>query len=78
MTAISAAKHEAFAQRFLGSVRPVLLEHSRKESLMGGFTDNYLRVEVAMPPTLDNTIAHLRLDSLKDDGETITASPAQI
>ncbi|MCM1065971.1 MAG: tRNA (N(6)-L-threonylcarbamoyladenosine(37)-C(2))-methylthiotransferase MtaB [Muribaculaceae bacterium] len=78
MTAVSAAKHEAFARRFLGTVRPVLLEHSRKETLMGGLTDNYLRVEVSMPPHLDNTIANLRLDSLKDDGETIIASPAEL
>ncbi len=75
MMAISARKHADFASRFLGTVRPVLFEHSKGRSVLGGFTDNYLRVEASLPQDFDNRIAAVRLDSLHDDGETITASP---
>lgn len=74
MTAISAEKHRRFAERFIGTVRPVLLERSRPGLPLGGFTDNYLRIEAELPPTFDNSIVSLRLDSLKKDGETIIAS----
>ena len=75
MMAISAAKHAGFASRFIGSVRPVLLEHSRDGQLLAGFTDNYLRVETSLSPDFDNSVVPLRLDTLGDDGETISASP---
>lgn len=74
MTAISAEKHRRFAERFTGTVRPVLLERSRPGLPLGGFTDNYLRIEAELPPTFDNSIVSLRLDSLKKDGETFIAS----
>ena len=76
MMAVSAEKHAAFARRFLGSVRPVLLEHSHKPGMLSGFTDNYLRIEVPASDNADNTIRKLRLDTLLDDGETISAIPA--
>lgn len=74
MGELSGAKHAAFASRFLGTERPVLLEHSRQGQPLGGFTDNYLRVCVQAPATMDNTIARVRLDSLLPDGETISAT----
>lgn len=74
MGELSGAKHAAFASRFLGTERPVLLEHSRQGQPLGGFTDNYLRVCVQAPAAMDNTIARVRLDSLQSDGETISAT----
>lgn len=74
MGELSAEKHATFASRFLGTERPVLLEHSRQGQPLGGFTDNYLRVCVQAPATMDNTIARVRLDSLLPEGETISAT----
>ncbi len=74
MIALSADKHRAFASRFLGTVRPVLLEHRAKGRRMAGFTDNYLRVEVDAHPLLDNKVVPVRLDSLQADGETISGT----
>lgn len=74
MGELSAAKHAAFASRFLGTERPVLLEHSRPGLPLGGFTDNYLRISVEAPANMDNAIARVRLDSLQPDGETISAT----
>lgn len=65
MTRLSDEKFETFARHYLGTVRPVLLEHSRPGQPMAGFTDNYLRVKVAdAPASLDNCIANVRLDRI--------------
>ena len=73
MTALSAEKHAAFARNFFGTTRPVLLEHPKKGMPMGGFTDNYLRIEADVDPANDNTVRNMVLDTLCDDGETIKA-----
>lgn len=58
----------AFTARFVGTTRPVLLEHPRPGHPMSGFTDNYLRVTVAdAPARLDNTIVPVRLDATRTD-----------
>lgn len=75
MLRLSDAKLRDFSERFVGTVRPVLLEHPRPGHPMGGFTDNYLRVQVDNAPvSLDNTIANVRLDRVSDDGEFIHAT----
>lgn len=76
MLAISDSKLDAFTRRFIGTTRPVLMEHSRPGQPMSGFTDNYLKVAVpSAPPSLDNTIVPVRLDSVSDDTiELLTGS----
>lgn len=74
MHQVSAEKHRRFAERFVGTERTVLLEHSFPGKPLGGFTDNYLRVEIDLPQEYDNTLLRVRLDSLKADGETLKAS----
>ena len=73
MMEISARKHREFASRFIGTERPVLLEHSHAGKPLGGFTDNYLRVEANLGPENDNAVRNLFLESLQPDGETLTA-----
>lgn len=73
MIAVSALKHKAFAQGFIGTVRPVLLEHSHPGQPMGGFTDNYLRIRADVDPSLDNSVVDMKLIDLLEDGETIVA-----
>lgn len=74
MMEISARKHREFASRFIGSVRPVLLEHGHTGRQLGGFTDNYLRVETNLGVEYDNTVRNLALEFLHEDGETVTAT----
>ncbi len=67
----------SFSSRYLGTVRPVLVEHET-HGKVGGFTDNYLRVELSEKRTdLANTVVPVRLVSLAPDaskfiGEIIT------
>lgn len=52
----------SFYERFVGQVRPVLIEHSRKAGCVHGFTDNYIRVEIPCGQTMpDNVILRVRL-----------------
>lgn len=74
MLAVSDCKLHEFSNRFLGTVRPVLLEHAPEGQPMSGFTDNYLKVLVNAPRELDNTIVNVRLDSITEDGEHVHAT----
>lgn len=74
MLELSEEKLREFSGRFIGTVRPVLLEHTRPGHPMSGFTDNYLKVEVDAPARLDNTVVNVRLDRLSDDGSFIHAT----
>ncbi len=75
MLAVSAAKHRDFAERYIGTVRPVLVEHSHTGQSLGGFTDNYLRIRADIDPSFDNRVINMKLLRLLDDGETIEAKP---
>ena len=69
MADISTAAQRAFSEPFVGTVRPVLLEHVT-HGRMGGFTDNYLRVELPSPrPELANRVVPVRLVSLSPDAD---------
>lgn len=69
MLAISENKLKDFTSRFIGTVRPVLVEHPRHDGSMAGFTDNYLRVNISPAPELSNMIADVRLTSMSPEGD---------
>jgi threonylcarbamoyladenosine tRNA methylthiotransferase MtaB len=72
MLALSEQKLINFSNRFVGTTRPVLLEHPRPEHPMSGFTDNYLKIEVdGAVPSLDNKVVPVILKSVSPDGETL-------
>ena len=68
---LSEEKTHAFYESFIGTVRPVLLEHAPKNRPMHGFTDNYIRVELPNTPALDNTIANVRLLKMNRKGDAL-------
>lgn len=76
MLALSEDKLRQFSQRFIGTVRPALLEHPKPGHPMSGFTDNYLKIQVDAPAELDNTIVPVLLERLSDDGEYVQAKLA--
>ena len=69
---LSAEKTHAFYARFIGTPRPVLLEHaSPRKPMMNGFTDNYIRVEVPNRPELDNQIVTVQLGGFNKEGDAL-------
>jgi threonylcarbamoyladenosine tRNA methylthiotransferase MtaB len=76
MLAVSENLQRSFSRQFEGTVRPVLIEHET-HGRMGGFTDNYLRVELPrVIPELANRVVPVRLCSLADDASKFTGEPA--
>lgn len=71
MLAVSDRLLEDFTGRFVGSVRPVLLEHPKAGHPMAGFTDNYMRVVVDGSAELDNHIVNVRIDGPGDTLEEL-------
>lgn len=69
MLAVSERKLKEFTERYVGTVRPVLIEHPRHDGSMAGFTDNYLRVNIAPDPALSNTVQPVRIVSMDSGGE---------
>lgn len=70
--ALSAQKTHDFYARFIGTTRPVLLEHaSPRRPFMNGFTDNYIRVEVPNQPDRDNQIVQVKLGGFNDEGDAL-------
>ena len=67
MIALSDQKQRAFIERYVGKVRPVLLEQPHGDGPMHGFTDNYIRVNVAPDDSLTNHIVPVRLGRINDD-----------
>jgi threonylcarbamoyladenosine tRNA methylthiotransferase MtaB len=60
-------KQTAFYRQNLGSTRPVLFESQQKEDRIFGFTDNYIKIEMPYEKELAESIALVRLDSLKEN-----------
>lgn len=71
MLAVSERKLTDFSSRFVGSVRPVLIEGRAKDGVIHGFTDNYLRVALPATPGLTNTICEVRLGDQVPESEEI-------
>ena len=71
---LSEMKRRAFYQEHAATARPVLLEHHRDPSLLSGFTDNYIKVEVPARAGTLNEILNVSLDNLSADAESMVAS----
>lgn len=67
MASVSERKLAEFNSRFVGDVRPVLVEHTSDGRIMSGFTDNYIRVRMPLDPEWFYRIVNVNLLSV--DGE---------
>lgn len=68
---LSDEKTHAFYARHIGQTKQVLLEKPKPGLPMHGFTDNYIRVEVDAPHTLDNQLVMVALDEFNADGSAL-------
>jgi threonylcarbamoyladenosine tRNA methylthiotransferase MtaB len=64
LTNLSLKKQKAFYDRFVGETRKVLVEKSKDPSLLTGFTDNYLKVEMPFEPGLRNHLVDVELNEV--------------
>lgn len=71
MIDLSEKKLTEFSQKFVGTVRPVLLEHGSDGKCMSGFTDNYLKVKLPVQTNLDNMIVNVKITAVNEHDETV-------
>jgi threonylcarbamoyladenosine tRNA methylthiotransferase MtaB len=70
---LSEMKRRAFYSEHLGAERPVLFEQHKDRSLLSGFTDNYVKIEMPFEEGRLNTIAPVFLGQMSADGEAVEA-----
>jgi len=70
---LSEKKKRAFYEKHLNQTKPVLFEKSKAKGMMQGFTDNYIKVEMAENETDLNTVKNVHLHQ-KTDRLTITGN----
>lgn len=72
LIALSEEKRLAFYQRFIGREAVVLFEKPRTGMPMGGFTENYIRVETECDKSMVNRLVRVRLGAFNDDKSALT------
>ena len=58
----------------------MLIEGTIEQNMLSGYTDNYVRVQIPYHPTLENTIAMVRIGAYDGDrstGEIVSIRSAQ-
>ena len=65
---LSAKKRRAFYESQLGNTLTVLFEGENKEGYIYGFTENYVKVKTPWNPELINTLHHVELSEIDEDG----------
>ena len=74
---LSEEKRKAHYEKYVGTQRPVLWEHSKKGAPLSGFTDNYIRVTAAEGcQATDNTLSTVTLGTFTPEQETLWAQQA--
>lgn len=64
---LSDKKTRMFYQKYVGKSMKVLMEHTKKEDFMYGFTENYIKVELPANNDLDNTVIEVTLGGFNLD-----------
>lgn len=73
---LSEKKRRQFYDRFLGQERIILFEQSKKEGLVTGWTDNYIKVEMKGDEDWINQLRPMRLDQFNTDGNAVLITEA--
>lgn len=74
---LSEMKRRHFYQQHLSTARPVLLERHKDPALLGGFTDNYIRIEIPADAGAVNALQGVFLQELTPDGEAVWGAALQ-
>lgn len=64
---LSGKKKHAFYSQYAGATRKVLLEHSKKEGMLNGFTDNYIKISIPDTHLSEGQIITVKLEDIEGD-----------
>lgn len=74
LLALSDEKTRAFYASHIGKEAVVLMEKAKPGTLMHGFTDNYVRVEMDCGREFDNCLVRVRMGAFNEDGTALCAT----
>ncbi len=74
---LSEKKKRKFTQEFLDTEREVLIEKSKIEGYLSGYTDNYIRIEIPYKENTLNTIKKLKLNEINENGLVLAEFAAE-
>ena len=75
---LSQKKQRAFYEQHLSTTRPALFEnHTSDDSLMSGFTDNYIKVVLPRSETMINQCRQVNLIGIDGSGDAVIAMPVE-
>jgi len=64
---LSAKKKHTFYEQYEGTVRKALLEHSKEEGVLNGFTDNYIKISIPNQNASEGQLVELNLGQTEGD-----------
>lgn len=70
---LSDSKLRAFYENHIGETASVLFEHTKRGNFMHGFTENYIKTEIAYTPSLINNVSTVVLRKWNDDHTALVA-----
>lgn len=65
---LSEKKKRAHQERYISETRPVLLEKSKTDGVLHGFTDNYVKVSFPAEDSWVNHLVEMKLGSVNEEG----------
>ena len=68
LRSLSLKKRRVFYESQLGKRKKVLFESENKKGYIHGFTDNYVKIRAPWNPKLVNTLHHVDLESIDNEG----------
>ena len=68
LRSLSLKKRRMFYESQLGKRKKVLFESENKKGYIHGFTDNYVKIRAPWNPKLVNTLHHVNLESIDNEG----------
>jgi threonylcarbamoyladenosine tRNA methylthiotransferase MtaB len=71
---LSEMKRRAFYGEHLGTVRPALIEQHKDPTLLSGFTDNYVKIEMPFQEGLLNTVQPVLLKRLLEESVEVNVA----
>ena len=69
LTELCAELHEEFVSKYIGIEAVALMESGRKDGMMFGYTENYIKVSIPFNKELVNKLVKVKVESLGDNGD---------
>jgi len=64
---LSEKKRRHFYEQHIGQTRPILIEKSKKDGFVTGFSDNYIKIEAPLESSWEKHVVNMKLERINSD-----------